>query len=52
MAVDMPAVTVGGGALDLPVNESINISMTLTAFQDTFFGTSVGVSLFPVAPTD
>jgi hypothetical protein len=51
VAVDMPAITLGGGNLELPINESINVDLTGVAFQDTLFGTSVGVSLFAVVPT-
>lgn len=51
MAVDMPSITLGDGSTELPVNESVNINLTGNAFQDTFFGTSVGISLFPVVPT-
>lgn len=51
MFIDMPAMTLGGGALDLPVNESINVALTGFAFQDTLFGTSLGISLLPVVPT-
>lgn len=51
IAVDMPSVTLGGGALELPVNESINLALAAQAVQDTTFGTSVGISLFPVVPT-
>lgn len=50
MAFDMPAMTLGGGGLELPKNESINVDLTGTAFADTLFNTSVGVSLFPVVP--
>ncbi len=51
MAVDLPALTLGGGAFELPVNESINVALSGQAVQDTTFGTSVGISLFPVVPT-
>jgi hypothetical protein len=49
--VDIPSMTIGGGAREFPVNESVRIAMECQAFQDSFFGTSVGVSLFPVYPS-
>jgi hypothetical protein len=51
MSVDMPAITLGDGSLELERNASINVNLQGTAFQDTLFGTSVGVSLFPIVPT-
>lgn len=48
--VDIPALTLGNGAKSFPVNESILISLTGTAFEDPTFGTSIGVSLFPFLP--
>lgn len=50
MYIDVPAMTVGGGGRDFPVNESILINTTINAFQHPTLGTSIGVSLFPVVP--
>lgn len=51
IAVDIPSCTLGNGARDLPVNESVKINLTVESFQDPTLGTSVGVSLFPFIPT-
>lgn len=48
--VDIPSMTLGGGARSFPVNESILISLTGAAFGDATLGTSLGVSLFPYMP--
>lgn len=51
IAVDIPAMTLGDGSAELPVNESVMLNLTGQAHQSTTFGTSIGVSLFPVVPT-
>lgn len=51
IAVDIPAMTLGGGAMNFPVNESVTLSTTGQAHQDTTLSTSVGISIFPVVPT-
>lgn len=48
---DIPSMTMGSDGLEFPVNESVSISLPCQAFVDSFFGTSLGVSLFPVYPT-
>ncbi len=48
--VDIPSMTLGGGARSFPVNESILVSLTGQAFGDATLGTSLGVSLFPYMP--
>jgi hypothetical protein len=48
--IDIPSLTLGGGARSFPVNESIQISVTGTAFQDPTLGTSIGVTEFPYFP--
>jgi len=48
--VDIPSMTLGGGARSFPVNESILVSLTGNAFGDATLGTSLGVSLFPYMP--
>ena len=50
ISVDIPALTLGGGGLELPVNESVLINTVANAFQDSVLGTSIGISIFPVVP--
>lgn len=50
IAVDIPAMTLGGGARELPVNESVQVALTGNAFIDPVLGTSFGMSLFAVVP--
>lgn len=48
---DIPALTLGGGKKDFPVNKSITMSLTGEAFGDTVFDASLMVSTFPYIPT-
>ncbi len=48
---DLPAITLGGGDKEFPENESVIINTPATAFEDPTLGTSIGISLFPYAPT-
>ena len=48
VALDVPSMTLGGGDREFPVNESVLINTTAQAFGDAQFGTSMGISLFPV----
>ncbi len=48
--IDIPAMTLGDGSAELPVNESVMLNLTGTAHQSSTFGSSIGVSLFPVLP--
>lgn len=50
LLVDVPSMTLGDGAREYPVNESVKINTTAMAFGDTTLGYSVGISLFPYAP--
>jgi len=50
IAFDIPSMTIGGGDKELPVNESVLVNLSGQAFQDPTFGTSIGISLFPVVP--
>jgi hypothetical protein len=50
IVVDVPSMTLGDGAREYPVNESVLINTTAQAYGDTTLGYSVGVSLFPYAP--
>jgi hypothetical protein len=48
--VDIPAMTLGDGSRDLPVNETVLLNITGTVFKDPTLGTSIGVSIFPFLP--
>lgn len=50
LAVDIPAMTIGGGDKELPVNESVLINTTELAFEDPILGTSIGISELPFIP--
>lgn len=48
--LDVPSLTLGDGTKGFPVNESITISTTATAFQDPTLATSLSYSDFPYFP--
>ena len=48
IAVDIPSMTLGGGAREFPRNESVLINTTCEAFRDPILGSSLGVSIIPV----
>jgi len=48
IAVDIPSMTLGDGTPQFPRDESIKLTLTGTAYQDTTLGTSIGVSISPV----
>lgn len=50
MLVDLPALTLGGGDREYPVNESILVNTTASSFGDTVYNASLMISLFPYAP--
>lgn len=50
IGIDVPSLTLGDGTPSFPVHESVRLKLTGTAFQDSFFGSSIGISLFPVVP--
>jgi hypothetical protein len=50
IVVDVPSMTLGDGAREYPVNESVLINTTAQAYGDAVLGYSVGISLFPYAP--
>lgn len=50
MFVDIPSMTLGGGDREYPVNESILVNTTAQAFEDTTYGASLMISLFPLPP--
>ena len=45
--VDIPAMTLGGGNLEFPINETVLLNTTGQAFEDETLGISLGVSLIP-----
>lgn len=48
--VDIPAMTLGGGGKDFPVNETVLINMTGEAFADSALNTSIGITNFAYIP--
>lgn len=48
--LDIPSLTLGGGARSFPVNETIRISVTGTAFEDATLNTSLGFTEYPYFP--
>lgn len=48
---DIPAMTLGGGDNEFPVDESVLLNLTGEAFEDPTLSTSLGVSTFPVIPS-
>jgi hypothetical protein len=50
LSIDIPAMTLGGGDKEFPVNESVLMNLTGEAFGDPTLDTSIGISLFPVVP--
>ena len=51
IAVDLPAMTLGGGDREFPADESVLVNLTGEAFADPTLNTSIGFSLFPVVPS-
>jgi hypothetical protein len=50
IAIDLPAMTLGDGSKEFPVNESVLINLSGEAFAHPTLGYSIGISLFPVLP--
>ena len=50
IAIDIPSMTLGGGAKEFPVNETVLMNTTGEAFKDATLNTSLSVSLFPTVP--
>ena len=48
IGMDIPSLTLGGGGREFPVDQSILINTTATAFGDSALNTSIGVSIMPV----
>lgn len=49
--IDLPAMTLGDGARDYALNESVKVKLNGEVFEDPTLGYSIGLSLFPVTPT-
>lgn len=47
---DIPAMTLGNGGRELPVNESVQLALTGEAFIDPVLGYPFGISILPIAP--
>ena len=47
---NIPSMTLGGADKSYPRNESITMNITSNAFEDTFFGYSVGITHYPYLP--
>lgn len=52
LVFDIPAAKLGGGDLDMPINDSVSVNLTGMAHRSTTFGTSLMVSIFPYVPAD
>ncbi len=48
--VNVPALTLGGGNKDYPVNETVLINLSGEAFADPVLNTSIGITEFPFVP--
>lgn len=48
--MDIPALTIGDGAKDFPLNATVTIALKAKAFIDPTLGTSLSWSLFPYLP--
>lgn len=48
--VDIPSMTLGGGGKDFPVNESVLINLSGTAFIDDVLESSIGITAFAYIP--
>lgn len=51
IGIDIPAMTLGDGSKEFPVNESVLMNLSGEAFGDPVLDTSIGISLFPVVPS-
>jgi hypothetical protein len=54
IAIDIPALTFGGGNREFPVDASVLVNITGTAFNDpsgTIPDVSLGITVFPNVPT-
>jgi hypothetical protein len=49
---DIPSMTLGDGSRSLPVDETVQVTLTGQAFADDTLDTSLGVSFFPFVPAE
>jgi hypothetical protein len=47
---DVPSLTLGDGAKEYTVNESVTVNLTAQSFADATYDNSLSLSLFPYAP--
>lgn len=52
IGIDVPALTLGGGDKEFEVGQTVRMNLQGEAFADPVLGTSIGISLFPVYPSD
>lgn len=52
VAFDIPSLTLGDGSKEFEVGQTVRINLAGEAYADLTLGTSIGISLFPVYPTD
>lgn len=50
MLIDLPALTIAGGDKGFPMNRTMTVAMTATAFQDPTLGDCISMSIFPYIP--
>ena len=50
IVLDIPSMTIGGGGIEFPVNESVLINVTSEAFQDPTTGNSIGITKLAFIP--
>lgn len=48
--VDIPSMTLGSGSMSYPRNELIKVAIDGSAFEDAYFGYSIGITYFPYVP--
>jgi hypothetical protein len=50
IVTDIPSMKLGGGSRELPVNESVQLTLTGEAFIDPVLDTVFGITIFPIVP--
>jgi hypothetical protein len=50
LAIDLPAMTLGDGSREFPLNESVKVNLSGQAFGDPALGYSLGLSTFAAVP--
>ncbi len=51
VSIDVPSATMGSDGVEYPVNETVRIALSIQAFVDPLFLTSIGASFFPSYPS-